>query len=320
MVQLSRFPKAGIAMLVVCTFVLFTFWNEINLFRVGTVTEQDRLRGATPAMANTPATTAVPTPAPTVDAESIAFELAMRTDPVEFPLRQTPWVKKSVNLCVLVRTYPNQRKELRALLEMFRATNIYDWINVDVYVFNTDDVNFEDEALDQTIAELGATGLHWTGYSPLHDRFGYDMTDMAIQYLMRKGKRTDGTSSSCSHFMFTNGDNMYNSGMFASTKSPSSKNLPILKDALQDKIHNDLVLFDFICHHHPEQFTPVVMIKGRIDLGAGIFSARVFDDGVRFLPQGAETHDLFNRDWLTFHTVSAKYKVAFVHRVLFMHQ
>lgn len=89
------------------------------------------------------------------------------------------------------------------------------------------------------------------------DRFGYDATDWALQYIL-ENYTAGSREHTCTHLMFTNGDNYY---------LPSL--LPDLEYHLSRK--NDLVAWDFVTHlpRRNQHNMVKVAIKPRfIDLGA----------------------------------------------------
>lgn len=237
--------------------------------------------------------------------------------------------QKSIEICVIVRTYHGHVPALPTLLDsLVIDKHQQEGIDLSTRLFVMD-TNPEQNVsklegipyakdfgriLDCMIANanrragrMDAAHKLVCPVPMLPNKYGYDATDWALTHILNS--TTPGT---CTHLMFTNGDNYY---------LPSL--LPELAQQLKSK---DIVAWDFLTHHPRQHNMMSVDFKmGLIDLGSFV----VKTDWVRSLPIGFQNAAppraklaMFAADFYFIKALEARIpqeRVAFIHNARMAH-
>lgn len=246
-------------------------------------------------------------------------------------------------ICVIVRTHPRQANLLPITLLSLTQQAYFrnnDDVAMSLFVVNTDPKDYTDTAFMTDAAEdankragyAAVTVLDSAiinGGPPDKSMYGYDVTDKILETLLVKnegnrslildsattkgavaGPMAKSTNSTCTHFMFTNGDNFYNNQLVDSV-------IPSLQDGKR------FIAWDFISHYKIKIFEVELKVQ-QIDLGAMLVDRRAIEySGARFLPQKEKTTRLRLRDGYFAMTVCNDMKendYELIHKVLFVHQ
>jgi hypothetical protein len=143
----------------------------------------------------------------------------------------------------------------------------------------------------------------WPGF------YGYDYTQYALDAAL------DSRDDQADYFLFTNGDNLFNEGMFLNV-------LPFFRN------QSDLVAFSFVSHHvrqgNRNNVISVKYERQNIDLSSVFFSKRVLlenRESANFVPEGQVTQGTFYADWqFISRMMEGKAKAAIAPGVLLFHQ
>lgn len=197
----------------------------------------------------------------------------------------------SVN--VVVRTHPGKKHNLPVMLgSLLLACSRANHVSLHFFTMNTDPVLFKDTAYirtsirqqDQLLSLCQCSDFEILTFQepPWPDFYGYDYTQYALEKIL------DRNQDHADYFLFTNGDNLFNEGLFL-------KVLPYFKDK------SDLVAFSFVSHHlRYELLKPIKYELSYIDLSSVFFSKRVLSrnrTSTNFIPQGPITTGVFEADW-----------------------
>jgi hypothetical protein len=219
-------------------------------------------------------------------------------------------------VCAIMRTHPGQAGMLGVPLVSLtqqQYLNANDDISIRVFLMNTDPVAHKETQFMTDAASYANSAAGYEGVlvmeassSPSLDHaYGYDATDTMLDNLL--------DASDCTHFLFTNGDNFYNSEWLTQIAGPL-------------KAGKHLIAWDFTTHHERDgtNVIHVKFVRSFVDLGAVLVRRRAIEQaGARFVPLGPFTGDFFARDWWFFkgiYDAVGESGVAYVHQVLFMHQ
>jgi len=223
---------------------------------------------------------------------------------------------KAVQLCMIIRTCEGQ--DVGPILSLLPKSADHPSTEVRAYLMDTGSSSaaFLNELhywIDDINGQTGRCSAHLLEppFDPEPSFYGYDATDWALDTLLASG--------SCTHFLFTNGDNYY---------------LPSLVEEVAKEIEKEklFIAWDFLTHH-PRKDSNVITVRLQrqfIDLGSFVVSASVLvtsDFVAKFMPFGDGTGgDFFARDWHFVKSVTDyierthEDKISLIHRVLFSHE
>jgi hypothetical protein len=208
----------------------------------------------------------------------------------------------SIDACIIVRTYFGHARVISALLNsLVIEKNQQKDIHMTTRVFLVDtqppspnDISSSPHAAsfsnlldclvlegNQRAGRHGAVQILRVPFSSNPKTFGYDATDWVLEHLLHNTTTTQENveRQTCSHFIFTNGDNYY---------------VPQLFQELPYNLKNhDFVAWDFVSHHFWRKVRTVRLNHSYIDLGAFIVSADLIRTAnATFLPRGVAMDDL----------------------------
>ncbi|KAL7483014.1 hypothetical protein ACHAW6_008660 [Cyclotella cf. meneghiniana] len=221
------------------------------------------------------------------------------------------------NICAIVRTHPGQSNVLPITLLSLTQQSDLSTISVTAYVVNTDPKDYAvSDFLYRAVSDANERAGHhimdvldesFHTNPPNASLYGYDDTDKVLEQLLTK-------NSTCTYFLFTNGDNFYSNKWL----------LEIKPFVLANK---QLIAWDFISHHRREyNVISTEVVRGKIDLGAAIVAKSAIESiNARFTSKEHLAH--YNAahalDYFFFKSVSdavGRDAVEIFHQVLFSHQ
>ncbi|CAF4728065.1 unnamed protein product [Rotaria sp. Silwood1] len=226
----------------------------------------------------------------------------VRNQEIDLPVNQ---------ICVIVRTFSGQRKQLFPMLTSLLAGSN----SVKIYIIDTDPLRTSFPTwIDTILSDVNNVyqtcqiyNLHYhINITPKHGYYGYDGTDIAMDFILK--------NDNCAYIMFTNGDNLYNINLFS-----------IINEATL--LGTDIIAWDFITHHvRNGTLNTAIKVKftrQHVDLGCVLYASKLIkESGVKFLPENG-TSDLFARDWHFVESILKSRKgitTKLYHEVLLMHQ
>lgn len=229
-----------------------------------------------------------------------------------------PARKERLSVCVLVRTYAEQRYGIGALLSSLVAAAAQsateNVVVLNVSVFDTNPTNASilfHSYLQRELEHLNVNANRYATFSLMvnltasiptykQNLYGYDATDLALELSLHSG-------GSCDYYLFTNGDNLYANALF---QTPAT----LMRQSI------DMIAFDFVSHHHHNKLNSVEFFNSYVDLGAVLVSRRAIQEAnATFV--GNRT-SCFACDWYFFASLLNRTDVTtrIVREVLFLHQ
>ena len=224
-------------------------------------------------------------------------------------------------LCVVVRTYIEQRNQLKVQLASWDVVGSNAERDILVFIANTDSNFFDSKFIQDVVQEINLREvlphlvLLPSDMRPREELYGYDVTQLVLEKIMASSQYN------CSTYLFTNGDNYYHPKILIDTGLNGLDTPPA-----------QLIGVDFVSHHprpeHGEGYrrrNQVVLAefsRGYIDLGAAFIDSSALEEcpEANFHPQEDDENN-FALDWFFFEAlIECEVTNTTVPEVLFMHQ